>query len=157
MAKIKFSNREALIYVFIFVFFSFTPITAFSLQDPWDGEYVSNKIGQTEVVSSIVLSKNGQFHYLAKVRMKSFIEDSKKKSHFLQGEAQMFSSGNDKDATNRLLITFPKNQDAPFFEIFPGVKSSPVRNAQGFRTIRYTYFETTSGLYVSGELIRKHK
>lgn len=142
-------------FAFALVYFSLLPGQAFAHPDPWEGVFVSTNSEQAAIVSSISLKRIRQFHYLAKVHLKSFIEDSKNKSHVLQGKAQMFSSGNDKDASNRILIKFPDRQDKPLFEVFPGTKSSPVRNAGGYQTIRYTYFESTSGLYVSGELIRK--
>jgi len=131
-------------------------------QDPWVGIYKAKPATDSDdglnksPIRKLVLSSRGGNNYNAIVEVSSL--NSRGKSVIkLKGVATLFFPSNSKVGADRLLVFFPAVKNKSFLEVYPGLKSSPVRN-RSYLSLSYTYFESVNlPEYASAEVVREMK
>ena len=126
--------------------------------DPWGGSFRAKEISSdsnfASPIQKLVLSGESDNHYKVTAEVGSLNSQGRTKS-ILHGIATLYLPHNDKAGTDRLLVSFLGLKNAVLIEVYPGAKSSSVRNS-GYTSLRYTYFENGRWPeYASGELSRE--
>lgn len=130
------------------------PVTADS--DPYLGTFVQKDNGRLNVVRKLVFLPGEKHAYDVELHISRFIHDGSKTGTVMRGYAEVYRPSDDKTYSMRIFAHFPEARFTPFLEIYPGQRSSPVRNSKGYMSVRYSYFENApSHRFVSGELFRK--
>ncbi len=126
--------------------------------DPWGGSFRAKEINSdsnfASPIQKLVLYGERENHYKATAEVGSLNSQGRTKS-ILHGTATLYLPHDDKAGTGRLLVSFLDLKNAVFIEVYPGARSSSVRNSS-YTSLRYTYFENGRWPeYASGELSRE--
>lgn len=143
----------------VVIFCLFFPIDAHSDNDPWIGTFIAkDNSNYFSIIKKLTFTKGTAHAYSVEMEISRFLNADDKKIGTITGYAEIFSPDDDKTAPERMFVYFPRTKFSPFLEIIPGRKSTPVRNAKGFVSLHYTYFEKAKWRsYVADELIRAAK
>jgi hypothetical protein len=143
----------------VLVLFLLVPIEVQSNNDPWVGTFIAKETSNYfSIVRKLTFSKARDHDYSVEMEISRFLSGDDKRGAKIKGYAEIYQPTDDKTASARMFVHFPGTKFRPFLEIYPGQKSSPVRNAKGYFSLHYAYFENSEWRsYVADELIRATK